>query len=284
MYKAKNKILPLFQKNWRRKFSFAQFQSNIADHKKNLFNHDIYKQVNEIRKAKFFMESHIFGLWDYLTMLKSLQRELASRSILLSEIPNLPFLINQIVLNEEVDEEGSREYLTALGLYQLYIKAMEEISADSRPITYFVDLIKAGTYWKQALYETKENFRNIPDTTYSFLEHNLNVIEFSKIHVIAGVFFFGREDIHYSFGNFLKISQEKDINISHLRSYLQRHIDDDGETKNPKLGEYILNLLCKNDNSKWKEVEVEVISSIQKRNEFWDGIVESFEKERLIMF
>ena len=131
-------------KSFNKSFSFAQFQTNIYPFKEQLLNHQIYGQVDEIRKTKIFMESHIFGTWDYLTMFKSLQRALTSLNIHLLEkgTLQLPFVMNQIILNEELDDESSREYLSAIGIYQLYIKAMEEIGADTKPITYLVDSIK----------------------------------------------------------------------------------------------------------------------------------------------
>ena len=39
-------------------------------------------------------------------------------------------------------------------------------------------------------------FPYIPNTTYEFVENNLNVIEFGKVHELASSFMFGREDIH----------------------------------------------------------------------------------------
>lgn len=286
MFNAKYKTTLFSIKISQKMFSFPTFHKHISPYKENLFKHKIYGQVNDITKTKLFMESHVFGLWDYLTMLKSLQRDLAARKInfLDKDMPNLPYLINQIVLNECVDEEGSREYLSALGIYQLYIKAMEEIGADIMPISYFVDCLKSNWYWKEALEDTKKKYRNIPNTTYSYLEHNLEVIENSQCHEVAGVFFFSREDIHSKFANFIKVLQEKDMNITNLRNYLQKHIEDDGETKNPILGEYILNLLCNDDAMKWKETELAVIKAIKERQVFWDGILEMFERERILLF
>ena len=267
-------------------YSFYNFQNATTPYKIMLFNNKLFEQTFETSKVKIFMDSHVFAIWDYLTILKALQRKLASKNIRLldQDVPDLPFLINQIVINEEIEEESSQEYLSALGVYQLYINTMKEIGADINPITNFVESIKNEKYWKDALKETKSLYRYLPITTYDYLEHNLSVVDYAKIHELAGVFFFGREDIHCKFNLFLRGNQENAKNFSNLKNFLQRHIDDDAKNKNPILGEYILNLLCKNDETKWKEVETSVIEAIKKRNEFLDGINELFERERIILF
>ena len=91
-------------------FSFYQFQKDISPYNVKLFNHKIYGQSDEIREIKIFMESHIFALWDYLYMLKALKGQLASKGINLVEldVPSLPFLINQIIQGEEIQEEESK--------------------------------------------------------------------------------------------------------------------------------------------------------------------------------
>ena len=72
--------------------------------------------------------------------------------------------------------------------------------------------------------------------------------------------------------------------MSNLKNIIKRHVDDDSKNKNPILGEYILNILCKDDDKKWKKVEISVIEAIKKRIELWDGMLDLFERERLILF
>ena len=273
-------------RNPKKFLSYYQFQNSIAPFNSKLINHKIYGQISDMRKTKIFMESHVFSVWEYLTMLKALQRELATRDIsfLHENVPDLPYLINQIVLNEEIEEESRGEYLSAMGLYQLYINSMDEIGADSNPIKYFVDCIKVNKNWNNTIRDTITRFDNIPIQTYEYLNYNLKMIELSEIHELAGIFFFGREDINSKFILLIKSNIEHEKSLSNLKNIIKRHVDDDSKNKNPILGEYINNILCKDDDKKWKKVEISVIEAIKKRIELWDGMLDLFERERLILF
>ena len=43
---------------------------------KNLMSHVIYKRVTGQANMKVFMQSHVFAVWDFMLLLKSLQRSL----------------------------------------------------------------------------------------------------------------------------------------------------------------------------------------------------------------
>lgn len=51
---------------------FKQLQSL----QNTLHSHKIYAAVNGQKNMKIFMESHIFAVWDFMLLLKELQRKL----------------------------------------------------------------------------------------------------------------------------------------------------------------------------------------------------------------
>lgn len=43
-----------------------------------LMNHRIYKQIDGPVNMRIFMQSHVFAVWDFMSLLKNLQRNLTN--------------------------------------------------------------------------------------------------------------------------------------------------------------------------------------------------------------
>lgn len=105
-------------------------QSNIEHLRQQIINHKVYSVVNEIEDLKIFMQYHVFAVWDFMSLLKSLQNNLTC-----TEVPWFPkgsaetrFLINEIVVGEEsdIDLNGVRK-----SHFELYKDAMLQCGADT---------------------------------------------------------------------------------------------------------------------------------------------------------
>ena len=44
------------------------------DERDALFSHKIYNSINNIDDLHIFMENHIFAVWDFMSILKTLQK------------------------------------------------------------------------------------------------------------------------------------------------------------------------------------------------------------------
>ena len=78
---------------------------DIDDLKQRLLGHDMYQRLTSIGAMRLFMEVHVFAVWDFLSLLKALQRRFTCVEVpwVPRGDPEIRRLINQIVLDEESD-------------------------------------------------------------------------------------------------------------------------------------------------------------------------------------
>ena len=48
--------------------------SEISETRNKLLNHTIYNKLNDINSISKFMEIHVFAVWDFMSLTKSLQK------------------------------------------------------------------------------------------------------------------------------------------------------------------------------------------------------------------
>ena len=123
--------------------SIDQFLNQIRPKQKTLLNHSVYSQVKDLESLKVFMGSHVFAVWDFMTLLKSLQKQITC-----VHTPWLPLkdtfsarFVNEIVLAEETDEVRPGCYMSH---FELYLQAMEEVGADTKHILGFLHELRTG--------------------------------------------------------------------------------------------------------------------------------------------
>src|SRR4029077_19757595 len=90
-----------------------------------------------------FMQIHVFAVWDFMSLVKRLQSELTSNSLpwrppLRSRIARFP---NEVVLGEESDLGPDGKPVSH---FELYLRAMDEIGADTTLVKGFMSQIDLG--------------------------------------------------------------------------------------------------------------------------------------------
>jgi hypothetical protein len=253
-------------------------KDKIQADREEIIAHPLYGQINHPQKLSVFMEHHVFAVWDFMSLLKSLQIKLTCTSI-----PWVPvglaenrFLINEIVTGEEsdMDETGVR-----MSHFELYLKAMKQCGADDHSILEFIH-----HYFQSRDLEASLNLINAPDSVRQFVQFTFDVIATDKPHILAAVFTFGREDLIPD----MFISIVRDMNhqwpdtISTFKYYLERHIEVDGD-HHSLLALQMVENLCGQDAAKWKEAEYYVSKSLQMRKELWDGAMQQLMKSEKVI-
>jgi hypothetical protein len=232
-----------------------------------LVTHPLYHRVRGELELRRFMQSHVFCVWDFQSLLKALQRRLTC-----VDVPWLPTadgearrLINEIVLDEESDLMPDGSYLSH---FELYLKAMKQCGADSERILRLVDLLRGGMDLQQALVSAR-----VPAGAAEFVTATFRIARSREIHRIAAAFTYGREDvIPAMFQEIVRTLDQRQVGRwSLFLEYLNRHIETDGERHGP-LSRALVARLCGHDIRLWVEAEEAARASIEARIRLWDSI------------
>src|ERR1700741_348281 len=112
--------------------------------RQRMVEHPVFTEIHNIQDLRIFMEAHVFAVWDFMSLVKRLQRDLTC-----IDVPWLPprdyqaaQLINQIVLGEETDMGPSGEPVSHL---ELYLGAMREVGANTAGFERFQTDLANGT-------------------------------------------------------------------------------------------------------------------------------------------
>ncbi len=213
---------------------------NYSDLKHKIVNHSIYQYLESPKALNLFLEHHIFCVWDFMSIVKSIQHDVVP-----AQVPWKPSssderfqrIINEIVLAEESDLDINGNPKSH---FLMYIDAMLESNASTDQIGYFVETL---------------DFNQLSKATREFVSYSLEIANSGCLVSKMSSFFYGREDLippmFTSLVRSAKILNER----PKLKYYLDRHIELDAGQHGPKL-EQCLNLIVKTDEDKRKLIDV----------------------------
>jgi len=248
----------------------ARIQAVIEPLRQEIINHKVYSVINDIEDLKIFMQYHVYAVWDFMSLLKSLQIGLTSTTTPWFPVgnANTRYLINEIVTGEEsdVDSNGIRK-----SHYEMYLEAMEQCGADTTAVNKFTDALKAtGSF--EAAYKTAD----VPKEAREFMDFSFEVIDGKLSHLQSAAFTFGREDLIPN----MFISIVRDLNqkfpgeLSLIKYYLERHIEVDGD-HHSHLALEMTAELCGENEAYWKAAEDISVAALKQRINLWNGVYDA---------
>lgn len=242
-------------------------QQQIAPTRRLLLNNGLYHSIRTLPDLRRFMEHHVYAVWDFMSLLKALQRGLTCVQLPWVPTPNPATrrLINEIVLEEESDLDPQGRPVSH---FELYVQAMEECGADSAPIRRLVAAVAEGRTLEQALAAAKA-----PASVCEFVGTTFAIIRDGKPHAVAAAFTFGREDLIPDMFRQLvgELSTRLPGQLDTFTYYLNRHIELDEEVHAP-MAQQMVRELCADDPLRWQEAQQVAIRCLEARMALWDGI------------
>ena len=247
--------------------SLDKIKTTIQPLIENIVNHKLYAAIEDIEDMRVFMQYHVYAVWDFMSLLKTLQRNLTCVNVPWVPVGNAEtrFLINEIVTGEEsdVDMNGVRK-----SHFEMYLDAMDQCGADSSSIKTFIASLQQNGDLELAFKTAKT-----PAAAREFVNFTFGVINSNKTHLQSAIFTYGREDLIP--GMFVSMLNDIDRNfpdsVSIFKYYIERHIEVDGD-HHSNLAIEMTNNLCNEDESKWAEAQESIKEALKKRIGLWDGI------------
>lgn len=236
-----------------------------------LDGHPVYSALRTVADLRCFMQHHIFSVWDFMSLIKYLQKQVAP-----ADYPWFPratgavrYFINSLVLEEESDKALPSQAQGFTSHFELYCQAMREIGADPEPILRFLEVIK------QAGIEQALDSEWIPEPSRQFTRTTFTFIQSDKPHVVAAALALGREHvIPNMFRGFLTQMAISEQSAPAFHYYLKRHIHLDEDFHAP-LSLQLLHELCAGEEEKCQEAEEAAQQAITARLRFWDGVLQA---------
>ena len=254
--------------------NIEHIQKEITSLREELKSHELYQQLQTIEDIKIFTQDHVFAVWDFMSLLKTLQRELTCVSV--PWVPRkkgkLTQFINEITLAEESDVDLSGE---SKSHFEMYLDAMRHMGSETHKIEVFLSKIHQNSSIEEAL-----DFAEVPEAVKNFVKVTFKTIYSNDAHKVAAAFTFGREDlIPDMFIEIIHQTHEQE-SFKDFLYYLNRHVELDGDSHGPLSLDMIVEL-CGDDQQKWSEVLVTAKEALEVRISLWDYIADNISKHKL---
>ena len=242
-----------------------RLEEQISDARRAVIDHPMYAALDNADAIRTFQEHHVFAVWDFMSLLKSLQRNLTC--VELPWVPTGPTgsrrLINDIVLVEESDERDDG----FISHFELYLEGMTQAGADRSVIDAFIDRLRAKQPVLEAIIDVK-----VPAPAAEFVRLTWGFIQNAPVHAQAAAFAFGREDLIPDMFQQVVDVNERVGSLGTFVDYMSRHIQVDSEEHTPMAMQMLADL-CGEDRAKWAECAETVNLALAARARLWDGIL-----------
>ena len=242
-------------------------KKKLDDLKNKITAHPLFANKLEPKHICKFMESHIFAVWGFMSILKSLQKMITPNN--LPWMPNkntkngLVNFVNEIILCEESD------YIEGIGFvshFEIYLLAMKNMGAKTDQLDKLTSRIIEKGYNKKYIDDVDASAE-----VKSFLKYDLEVSMNGTLPEIIGAFTLGREKVIPNMFSYILPAIEETSASKYLITYLERHIDIDGDRHGP-LSMKLLNASC--DKKQLSLAYAAAIKSLELRLLVWDRIHE----------
>lgn len=253
--------------------TIESLKAQIAGEYAAVSSHPVFDAIETIEDLRLFMERHVFAVWDFMSLLKRLQRELTG--INLPWTPPASVIaarhINEIVLGEETDDAPGGRHMSH---YELYVESMREVGADPAAVEKLMDLLRNGETIEAAL-----DRAGADPAVARFVTASIDTALKGRLPEVLGSFFYGRENvIPQMFRRLLERWKIDGSKAPVFVFYLERHIELNSERHGPLAEGIIAELVT--DEASQLELLNAALNAVRERRTLWDGVLERLEQRK----
>jgi DUF3050 family protein len=239
-------------------------------------SHKVFDRLASIDDVRVFMEHHVWAVWDFMSLLKSIQSVLAPTGAPWTPThdPESARFINEIVLGEETDQAPDGGHASH---FEIYVSAMEAAGARTSAIRGMTDAVAGGVPWRHALEDASP-----PAACRDFVMATMETAEASLPERVAS-FTLGREEVIP--GMFreavtrLDRSGVRGADLRLFRWYLDRHIAVDGD-HHAALAARLFERVCLTDARTGDLSLRAAVRALGHRVTLWDAAARAIEDRR----
>ena len=245
--------------------------ATLIELRERLDHHPIYRTVDSLPRLRCFMEHHVYSVWDFMSLVKSIQGVIApaGHPWLPGKDESLRRFINDVVLGEESDEWTRDGKTTYISHFRLYQHAMQEVGADVGRSNEFLHLVESVGI------DAALAAKVAPAASRVFMRSTFDCLASGKPHQIMASFAIGREHIIPAmFRALLRGMAIEESAAPAFHYYLNRHVELDGDHHGP-MSMRLLETLCAGDTQRVLEARAAAETAIAERIAFWDGVMEA---------
>lgn len=238
--------------------------------------HPIFSALTSREALTIFMRNHVYAVWDFMSLVKSVQSHVAPCSI-----PWIPHAdssvvqaINEIVLSEESDRDmhgkGSSSH------FNLYLDSMRELNISVYDILIFIENVR-----NLGLYKTIQ--ATCPSPALDFVSQTFKIIDSNDPLTISCWFAYGREKIIP--GMFTTVLSELGVPCTQAPTfyyYLERHTELDGGAHS-HFAQKLVDHFCDGDPIKISLAQQACKSAIKTRIHFWDQVLQLIDTKKEVL-
>lgn len=244
----------------------VQLQRRLQPLRNRLVAHPVYGSLRDLGDLHAFLSLHVFAVWDFMSLLKALQRRLTCVDEVWRPKGDATSrrLINEIVFGEESDRIDGED----TSHFEMYLGAIQQCGGSTEHIDEVLRRLDDGEDVITALAAA-------PGPARRFSTQTFDVVRSGSLPAIAASFTLGREDvIPAMFTELVRdLQRQGRAETSTLLAYLERHVEVDGEEHGP-MAARLLAEVCGDDDLRWQQAEQAATDALRARLGLWDGVVD----------
>jgi len=238
-----------------------------------LARHPVWESLRDRDSLVRFMESHVYCVWDFMSLLKALQHRATG-----IELPWRPVgdarvrrLVNEIVLAEESDHLPDGRVAAH---FELYLAAMDDAGASTDVMRRFLEALPADATagGLGAAVRGAAVAAGVPAAAADFMDSTFAVIDRGRPWEIAAAFGIGREQAIPDMFAATLAAVGRETRCALFAEYLERHVELDGDEHGPMMLE-LIDALCGADESRWREAGAAANAALDARERLWTALV-----------